>query len=847
MSSFLRHFFAAWTWKMAWRDSRKTRRRLLLFSMSIVFGVAALAAIGSLAKNLEWAIEEQSQTLLGADLSISSRRPFSPDEEKFLAGIGGDQSRQTSLNSMVLFPASGGTRLVQVRAFSGNFPYYGRIETEPPEAAQKFREGRGALVEANLLIQYGAKVGDLIKLGSLTVPVVGELKKVPGESAAVALVSPRILLPGADLPETGLLRPGSIAQYTALFKFPAGTDVEKLVDKIQPELERDRLSFDTVAKRRANLGRSMENMAHFLNLSGLVALLLGGVGVASAIHVHVKQKINTVAVLRCLGGSASQTFAIYFAQGTALGCVGAILGGAAGLAAQLFLPPLLKDFIPFEFHARPAWAATGRACGAGLILCMLFSLLPLLSIRLISPWTALRVVVETGRGRRDPLRWLVVGCLAALVLAFTVAQAPNAREGLGIAAGLAAAFGVLTATAKLLAFIARRFVPPGLPFVVRQGLANLHRPDNRTLLLLLSLGLSAFLLVGLFLVQHILTTDLVASGNQKANAVLFDIQPDQKDAISQTLIRLGLPVLDEAPIITMRISAINGRSAESILSNKTERIPSWTLRREYRSTYADSLRAGEKITAGAWIGRAPPGATEAPISVEQGIAKELGVALGDKITFDIQGVPLTGRIASLREVDWRRIQPNFFILFPRGVLEDAPSMNVLVTRVNSSEESARMQREIVKGFPNVSVIDLTLILQTLDSIIGKVSFVIRFMALFTVFTGILVLAGALVSSHFQRVRESVLLRALGASRRQVLQILLVEYLAAGALAALTGVILAVGAAWALAQWVLQVHFAPNWSPVIVALIALPALTVSVGLLMSRGLLAEPPLKVLRDV
>lgn len=186
---------------MAWRDSRKSRRRLLLFSMSIVFGVAALAAIGSLAKNLEWAIQDQSKTLLGADLTLSSRRPFSPDEEKFFAGLGGDQSRETSLNSMVLFPAGGGTRLVQVRSFLGNFPYYGRIEAEPAAAVEQFRQGLGALVEANLLIQFGAKVGDDIRLGKLTVPVIGELKKVPGESAALALVSPRILLPGRTSPK----------------------------------------------------------------------------------------------------------------------------------------------------------------------------------------------------------------------------------------------------------------------------------------------------------------------------------------------------------------------------------------------------------------------------------------------------------------------------------------------------------------------------------------------------------------------------------------------------------------------------------------------------------------------
>jgi putative ABC transport system permease protein len=830
---------------MAWRDSRNSRRRLLLFSMSIVFGVAALAAIGSLAKNLEWAIQEQSKTLLGADLALSSRRAFSTEEERFFDGLGGAQSREISLNSMVYFPAGGGTRLVQVRSIQGDFPYYGRIETEPAGAVEQFRQGRGALVEANLLIQFGAKVGDAIRLGKLTVPVVGELKKVPGESAAVALVSPRILLPARDLPATGLLAQGSLAQYKALFQFPADTDIEKLVERIQPDLDRFRLAYDTVARRKASLGRSMDNLSHFLSLSGLVALLLGGVGVASAIHVHVKQKLSTVAVLRCLGGSVAQTFAIYLAQGMALGCAGALLGAALGIAAQFLLPPLLADFIPFAFHARPAWPAVGRAAGAGLVICVLFSLLPLLTIRRVSPWAALRVAVEPAGARRDPLRWAVLGCLGILVLGFTLEQGPNWRAGLGITAGLAAAFGVLTGTAKLLTVMARRFVPARLPFVWRQGLANLHRPDNRTLLLLLSLGLSAFLLVALLLVQHTLTNDLVRAGSQQANAVLFDIQPDQKAALVRMIGALGLPVLDEAPIITMRIRSINDRGVEAMLAARENPVPSWTLRREYRSTYTDHLRDGEKIIAGAWIGQVTNGTPVVPISLEEGIASELRVHLGDTMTLDVQGVPVAARIASLREVDWRRIQPNFFMLFPRGVLEDAPAMDVLVTRVGSSAESARMQREIVQAFPNVSVIDLTLILQTLDAIVSKISFVIRFMAGFTVLTAILVLAGALVSSHFQRVQESVLLRTLGASRGQIFRILVVEYLALGALGALTGVTLAVAAAWGLALWVLHVHFALQLTPVIVALLAVPGLTVSIGLLMSRGILNHPPLAVLR--
>ena len=413
------------------------------------------------------------------------------------------------------------------------------------------------------------------------------------------------------------------------------------------------------------------------------------------------------------------------------------------------------------------------------------------------------------------------------------------------------AFAVLGATAKALIFTVRKFLSPALPFTFRQGLANLHRPNNRTLLLLLSLGLGVFLIVTVHLLQHTLATELIPStGVRQANAVLFDIQPSQEKGVADLVRSMRLPVLDEVPIVTMRLSSIKGRSIESLLADhakdKTNRIPSWVLRREYRSTYTDHLRDAEKVVAGQWNGQAAPSNGPAPISVEKGIAKDWRAGLGDEIVFDVQGVTVTGRIASLREVNWRRMQPNFFVLFPPGVLESAPSMNVLLTRVESSAQSALLQRAVVRGFPNVSVIDLTLILQTLDSILGKLSLAIQFMALFTVLTGVLVLAGALAGGHFQRVRESVLLRTLGASGRQIRQILAVEYLSVGLLAAVMGSLLALGAVWALAAFVFHVRFVPIAAPLLCAFLATPVLTAGLGMFMSRGILRQPPLETLRN-
>ncbi|HWF17816.1 MAG TPA: ABC transporter permease, partial [Verrucomicrobiae bacterium] len=377
-SSFLKHLFSGWTWRMAWRDSRSSRKKLLLFSSSIVLGIAALTAIGSLGSNLERAVEEQAKNLLGADLALSSRSTFPPEAEDLIRKLGGEQSRETSLSTMIYFVRGEGTRLVQLRALSGGFPFYGKLETEPPEAAEKFRQGGGALLDESLLMQFHAKIGESIRVGDFTTRIVGELKKVPGESVALAAIAPRVYISMNDLPQTGLVRPGSLVRYKVYFKFSPDTDVSKLVEKIQPQLDKFRLGSDTVEQRKRDLGRAMDNLYHFLNLVGFIALLLGGVGVASAIHVHVKEKLGTVALLRCLGGSVSQTFAIYLAQGMALGLFGAIVGAAIGVAIQSALPSVLADFIPFEFQFHTSWIAVGRAVGIGFVICLLFALLPLL-------------------------------------------------------------------------------------------------------------------------------------------------------------------------------------------------------------------------------------------------------------------------------------------------------------------------------------------------------------------------------------------------------------------------------------------------------------------------------------
>lgn len=852
---------------MAWRDSRSSRRRLLLFSSSISLGIAALVAIGSLGRNLEEAIQQQSKSLLGADLVLGARQPLTAEGETLITRLGGETARETSFSTMLVL--TNGTRLVNARAVAGGFPFYGQLETEPPSAAAEFRAGGGVLVEESVLQQFDAKPGDTVKLGVASFRILGALRKVPGDTVAFATIAPRVYLAATDLAKTELLKGGSLARYRVHFRFSEQTNVEALVKSLEPDFVRLRLDFDTVKKRQKDLGEALANLYRFLNLVALVALLLGAVGIASAIHVHVQQKLPNVAVLRCLGAPLADTFGIYLAQGLALGAAGSLAGIAVGALVARQLPALVASFVPFAFAPHFAWRAALEAAGAGFTICVLFALLPLLEVRRVSPLAAIRAAFEQSSAGvspattkrdawatlrrwltpRDPARTVLFGLIALAVTGFAMLQTERPREGLAFAAGLGAAFALLAGTAKLVVWLARRLTPASLPFVWRQGLASLHRPQNRTTLLLLTLGLGTFLILTLHLVRDSLLTQLFPPTNgAKPNAILFDIQPDQRDGVIALLRAQKLPVLDEAPIVTMRLQSVKGARTETLVQDKSKKIPDWVLRREYRSTWRTNLVDSEEIVAGKFVPDFPGGLTGAnaiPVSLEDGIAKELHVGLGDELVFDIQGVPLVCRVASLRKVDWRQVRPNFFVVFPAGVLEDAPAMHVLSTHVADAAESARMQRELVKAFPNVSAIDLTLVLQTLDGILTKVGFVIRFMALFTVATGLIVLAGAVLTGRWQRMQEAVLLRTLGATRKQILQILFAEYAALGLLAALTGTALAVAASWALAKFAFKADYAVAPAPLLVALVSVTTLTILVGLATSRGIADQPPLEILR--
>ncbi|BCU79610.1 FtsX-like permease family protein [Luteolibacter sp. LG18] len=833
-----------WTWRMAWRDSRSQRARLAIFSLAIVAGIAALVAIHSLKASVQTGIDTQAKSLLGSDLMVSSRQPIPADVVADLTARSKRAGNETSFSSMLYFASADTARLVQVRAFGGGYPFYGTVETEPADAWRRLQAEPGILLEPALLDQFQARVGDKVKLGSLELPILGTVKKAAPRSGRFGAFAPEAYVRPADLERSGLLGTTSMSTRALHLELPPGVDTKKLKESLRERFPDTAMRIESSEDRRETLGDALENFQRFLGILALASLVLGAIGVAAAVHAHVTRRGPAVAILRCLGCPGHLAFGIYFAQALALGFLGALTGAALGIALHSGVIVAFHDRLPIAVNATPEWWVVARTAAAGLAVCCGFALLPLLRIHGISPAATLRdgaVLERRGNWRVWPVYLLLVGLLVLLARL----NDDHWKRALGMVAGLGVAFGVLLAVARLLVFFTRRVVRPSWPYLLRQGISNLHRPRNQTLLFLLSLGLGSFLLVTVLLVGNLIHQRLeLRQFDESPNLYLVDVQPDQEPGVKALLAAQKLPVLESAPMVTMRIQSIRGVPVRELEAKKS--VPKWAIRREFRSTYRDTLNATETIVAGEWKTKTEGPDQPVPLSLEEEIAKDLHVAVGDEMTLDVQGVPVKAHVTSLRKVDWSRFNLNFFMVFTPGVLEDAPGFHVVTTRVPAASSSGELQRAMVKQYPNVSAIDLTVVLETVRGILAKISMVVGVLAGFTVLAALPILAGTLLNGRDLRLRESALLRTLGASARQVRLILFTEYLTLGVLSALTGLVLAVGANAVLAKTVFKASPWPDGGLLTAAFVATSGLAVLGGLLLGRGVAKQPPLDLLRS-
>ena len=832
---------------LAWRDTRTARRRLILSVSAISFGIAALVATDSFSADVVRSVQEQARAILGGDLAISARQKLGAPVDSLLdslTGLGARVARSTTFASMAVVEGRPGTRLVQVRAVSPNAPLYGEITTAPAGVWRTMQQGRNAIVDPSLLVTLGAHVGDTLFLGFSRFAITGTLQNVPGDVGIATAMGPRVYIPDRYLEETRLLGFGSRAEYEALVALPPAVSAARVVARERPMFERTQVRARTVREAEQSLTQAVDQLDRFLSVVGLVALLLGGIGVGSAIHAYVSERLDTVAVLRCLGATGPEVTGMYALEAAIMGVIGAVLGVVLGIAAQILLPMVFRDFLPVGVAPKLNWRAVGSGLVIGVWTATLFALRPVLSVRDVSPMAVLRRALPdaAARARRVDLPRLTVELLlGATVLGLAIRRAGSMRQGVIMSIGIAVAVGVLYASAALLSRLARRVMREGWPFVWRQGVANLFRPANQTRSVTLALGFSTFLLCTLFLVQASLLKQLaVASSATEANLLLFDVQPDALHGLDSMVRAVGAPVLQEVPIVPMKIAAVNGRPVADL----EKEHPSWALRREYRSSYRDSLVSSEKVTAGRWGPSAP---NELPgISVSDDVAEEIRVHLGDTVTWDVQGVRVPAVVRSLRHVEWARFSPNFFIVFEPRALAGAPATWALLVRVDSAVQRATLQHDAVQRYPSISAIDLSTIQSTLKDILSKVTIAVRLLSLFSFFIGVLVLVSAVISSRRQRVREAVLLKTLGATRAQIGRILLAEYAALGALGSATGMFLSIAGAWGVMKLVFdtRITFAPA------GMLALAAgtmlLTVAVGLWSGREVFSATVSEELRD-
>jgi putative ABC transport system permease protein len=837
--------------RMALRELRAARWRVALLVGTLAIGVSALVAIDSFTDNLRASVDRQARSLLGADLAFSSRQPFSRKADAILDTLGrrAEIARVTSFAGMTYSPSGKGTRLVQVAAVTEGYPFYGEIQTQPRDAWGRLQSGRHVIVDPTLLTALDTRVGDTLALGEARYAIIGTIENAPNQVGFRFALGPRIYIPASSLASTGLLGFGARVQYEAYVKLPVDASAQSLANRYRSLLTPERVRVRTVAEDQRNLDQVLSRLTGYLGLVALMALLLAGIGAASAAVVLVRQRSSSIALLRCLGATTGRIVLIYLLQSVFVGLAGSILGTLAGVTLQRLLPPLIGSLLPIQVTPSLSWNAVLLGIGVGSWIAAAFTLLPLLSIRRIAPLQALRRTVEPEPARRDLWWSLAALALVASIVLLAVHQVGSWKQGAIFAAGAGVALAVLWALAWSLVRTLRNRVPPALPYVWRQGIANLHRPANQTALLILGIGFGTFLLGTLYLVQHNLLQQLrTTGGSGRPNLVLFDIQPDQLVMVEQELRSAGLPLVGPTSIVPMRIASIGGRPVGTLLrpdtSRRDEPSAGWALRREYRSTYRDTLVSSERVVAGSW----PPSrsTSAAPISLEQDLAQELGVRIGDEIVWDVQGVSLPTRVVSLRAVDWARFEPNFFVVFAPGALERAPHTLVVLTRAGSPAERGRFQRRIAERLPNVSTLDLSVLQESLERLVARVALAIRFMALFSLGVGALVLVGALAASRFQRIREGALLRTLGATRNQIFRVVLAEYFSLGLLATLAAQGLAALAAWALARFVFEGTFTVPFSAMSALAAGVVALTVGVGLANSLDVVRRTPLEILRE-
>jgi putative ABC transport system permease protein len=834
---------------LAWRELRASWRRLLFFFLCIGVGVGSIVALRSMIQSLNRAVAGEARALMTADAQAETTREWSQDAlakiEKAARPPLVEARTETVEAPTMLRPADegrGGALMVELKGVERGFPLYGEFRLEDGRPFDfSLVENGGAVVAPLLLERLDLKVGDRVRIGEREFEIRGVSKQEPGSSGGFRL-GPRVFVARADLEAAGLTGFGSRARRKILFKTAEGR-LSELVAALRAEVGNNVVNVRSYRDSEESLGEQFSRAENYLSLTGLVVLVLGGIGVSSVTRVFVEQKKKTIAVLKCVGATGRRLTAAYLAQVLALGALGSLLGVALAKAALLLVRARFAESLPpnLSYDLQPGAVAQGL--GLGLLISLLFSALPLLRIRRIKPNMLLRESEQDAPGRRlDLWRALVAGVVLAGLLLLTSWQAGSLRVGVFFLGGLGLTALVLYLAAWLLVFLVRRARGLGT-FAVRQAINSMHRPGNQTRVIVLAVGLGAFLVLSVQSLQAGLLDEFdVARRGNLPNMYLIDVQRDQVEGVREIVERTTGARAELIPTLRARIAAVDGREID--LEAAGVRGERGRLGREYVVTYRPRLEYNETLLAGTFWDETP--SAEAEVSIEEGLRGAGGIDLGGTITFDIQGRKIDARVTSVRRVDWRNSRTGFLVLFRPGTLDKAPATFVgAIDGPTVEPDRSRFQRAVVDRYPNVSVIDVADIVRGVSRILSNITLAVSFIGGFVFLSGALILVGSIAMTKFQRVYEAAVLKTLGAERRVLLTIMLAEYGLLGLVAGLVGAAAANGLSYAVSRYVFEIDwsFAPYLNVTGVAATVL--LVGAVGALSSLDVLTKKPLSILR--
>ena len=838
--------------RMVRREIRASWQRLLFFFLCIAIGVASIVAIRSVIQNVRAGLTRETRALTGADVVVTGNRPFTPAvlqrvEQERRAGRVGVVAEAAEMPTMVR-PAQGSiAKMVELRAVQPSFPLYGTLTLQQGQYSHALLRDHGVLVRPELLTQLQLQVGDALQIGTQTFTIRGVIDREPGRNVGAFSLGSRILIDYADLASTGLLGFGSRASRQLQLQIGGTPDqATHVAEALSRDLANEFVRVRSYRQLENDLGEDLERAENYLSLVGLVVLILGGIGVSSVTRVFVQQKVRSIAILKCVGASSRTVLAVYLTQVLSLGLAGSAVGVALAGAIVAALPrvyPRVASLLPPDYGLTGAAVAQGIVIG--VLVSLLFSLVPMLEVRNVKPSLLLRQEAAAA-ARIDWVKWAAALAVGVALVSTAAWQAGSLRVGLVLSGGFVA----LAVVLHLVGMALVRAVQPlrhARSFALRHAVLHVARPGNQTRVILLAVGLGAFFVLGVRGLQANLLRNFSLQLSENApDMFLLDVQDNQRDGVRAIVDadNGGAPPPLLIPVLRARIVGVRGREVN--LESYEDVRGRGNVGREFTITYRAALNANETIRRGRWWDPSPvTGGAE--VSVDEGLAQRLKVQIGDEMRFDVLGQQVAATVTSTRDINFRDSRAGGFIfVFRPGTFEDAP--HSYIATVKGPEDTgarARMQASLVARFPNVSVIDLRDVLSTVKDIVDNVTLAITVVGGLVLFSGSLILVGAVSMTKFKRVYEAAILKTLGASSRLIGTMLLLEYGVLGAIAGTVGALGAIVLSWAIARFALDLPWQPTPALTVFGILATAVFVAIVGIAASLDVLRHKPLATLR--